>query len=56
MFTISYSITFVASVVAGAIWDATHQPAVAFLPGVLAAAIVVLLGPGLLRARRASVA
>jgi CP family cyanate transporter-like MFS transporter len=56
VFTISYSIAFVASLVAGAIWDATHQPAIAFLPVLLGGGIILLLGPGLLRARSVSVA
>ena len=56
VFTISYSMAFLASVVAGAIWDATHQPAIAFLPVLLSSAIVLLLGPSLLRARSASMA
>jgi hypothetical protein len=51
VFTISYSIAFVASLVAGAIWDATHQPAIAFLPVLLGGTIILLLGPRLLRAR-----
>jgi MFS transporter, CP family, cyanate transporter len=56
VFTISYGIAFVASLVAGAIWDAAHQPAIAFLPVLLAGGIIFLLGPGLVRARSASVA
>jgi hypothetical protein len=56
VFTISYSSAFVASLVAGAIWDATHQPAIAFLPVLLAGLIILGLGPGLLRARSAAVA
>ena len=51
VFTISYSIAFVASLGAGAIWDATHQPAIAFLPVLLAGGIILVLGPSLLRAR-----
>jgi CP family cyanate transporter-like MFS transporter len=43
-FTIGYGIAFVTTVASGALWDATHQPALAFLPLVGAAAIVLLLG------------
>ena len=43
-FTIGYGIAFVTTVGSGALWDATHQPALAFLPIVGAAAIVLLLG------------
>jgi CP family cyanate transporter-like MFS transporter len=56
VFTISYSTAFVASLVAGAIWDATHQPAIAFLPVLLAGLIILGLGPRLLRARSAAMA
>jgi CP family cyanate transporter-like MFS transporter len=56
VFTISYGTAFVASLAAGAIWDASHQPAVAFLPVLLAGGIILLLGPGLLRARSAGMA
>jgi CP family cyanate transporter-like MFS transporter len=48
-FTITYSLAFLASLVAGAVWDATHQPVVAFLPVLLGGAIEMLLGPRLLR-------
>jgi CP family cyanate transporter-like MFS transporter len=43
-FTIGYGIAFVTTVGSGALWDATHQPALAFLPIVGAAAIVLVLG------------
>ena len=43
-FTLGYSISFVTTLVSGAAWDATHQPAIAFLPMLSAAAIVGLLG------------
>jgi hypothetical protein len=52
-FAISYSTAFVASLVAGAIWDATHRPEVAFLPILAGGCVEMLLGPRLLRARRA---
>lgn len=35
MFTIGYTSAFVLSVTGGALWDATHQPAAAFIPAVL---------------------
>jgi MFS transporter, CP family, cyanate transporter len=56
VFTISYCSAFVASLLAGAIWDATHQPAIAFLPVLVAGLIILGLGPRLLGARRAAVA
>jgi len=43
-FTIGYATAFLATVLAGAAWDATHQPLLAFLPIVVAAAIVLALG------------
>ncbi len=43
MFTVTYSCSFLAPLVAGAAWDATHLPWVAFAPvGLAGAAIVVL--------------
>jgi CP family cyanate transporter-like MFS transporter len=53
-FTIGYAIAFVTTVFAGALWDASHQPALAFLPILGAAAIVLALGPRLGRAALAS--
>jgi MFS transporter, CP family, cyanate transporter len=46
-FTLGYTISFLTTLVSGAAWDATHDPAAAFLPMVIAAAIVVVLGPRL---------
>lgn len=54
-FTLGYTISFLTTLLSGAAWDATHQPAVAFLPMVVAAAIVIVLGPRLgALARRAA--
>ena len=44
-FAISYTTAFVTTVLAGAIWDASHVEASAFLPAVAGAVIVVALGP-----------
>ena len=49
--TVGYSVAFVTNLVAGALWDATHQSAFALLPVLLGASIVVLLGPRLVAAR-----
>jgi CP family cyanate transporter-like MFS transporter len=46
-FTLGYTISFVTTLLSGAAWDATHAPAAAFLPMLLAAAIVAVLGPRL---------
>jgi CP family cyanate transporter-like MFS transporter len=46
-FTLGYSISFITTLLSGAAWDATHLPAIAFLPILSAALIVVLLGPRL---------
>jgi MFS transporter, CP family, cyanate transporter len=46
-FTISYTSTFVVTVLAGALWDATHFAAAAFVPVLFACGIVVVLGPRL---------
>ena len=43
-FTIGYAISFLITELAGAVWDFTHQPVLAFLPLIFAAAIVVALG------------
>ncbi len=45
MYTIGYASAFLASLAAGALWDATHAAYAAFLPIVAAAAIMALLGP-----------
>ena len=46
-FAISYSTAFLVTLITGAVWDATHVEASAFLPALLGSAIVVLLGPSL---------
>lgn len=46
-YTIGYAIAFVTTVLSGALWDATHEPALAFLPMLGAAGIVLVLGPRL---------
>jgi len=48
-FTQGYAISFVTTLLSGAAWDATHVAAVAFLPILLAAALVAVLGPRLAR-------
>lgn len=53
-FAISYSTTFVVTLLAGAAWDATHIAASAFLPVLAASGIVVVLGPRLTAAAMAS--
>ena len=49
-FGISYTTAFVVTLVSGAIWDASHVEASAFLPALAGAAIILLIGPGLVRA------
>lgn len=44
MFTITYTCSFGVPLLAGAAWDATHTPAVAFSPVALAAVVIVVLG------------
>jgi len=53
-FAISYTTTFVVTLLAGAAWDATHVAASAFLPVLAASAIVVSFAPRLVRAATAS--
>jgi CP family cyanate transporter-like MFS transporter len=43
-FALGYAIAFVATLLAGASWDATHIPEIAFAPVLLAAAIVAIFG------------
>lgn len=45
MYTIGYTSAFLASLAAGALWDATHAAYTAFLPIAAAGAIVAALGP-----------
>jgi CP family cyanate transporter-like MFS transporter len=46
-FTLGYSIAFLTTLLSGAAWDLTHNPAGAFVPILAAAAIVLVLGPRL---------
>ena len=46
-FTVGYTISFVATLLSGAAWDATHAPTAAFVPTLAAAVIVAVLGPRL---------
>jgi uncharacterized membrane protein AbrB (regulator of aidB expression) len=43
MFTISYSIAMVLSVLSGWLWDLTHQPIAALAPAACCGFVVVLL-------------
>ncbi len=43
MFTIGYTLAFVVPLLGGKIWDATHLAPVAFLPGAIGAAIVLVI-------------
>lgn len=43
-FALGYAIAFLATLLAGASWGATHIPQVAFAPVLLAAAIVAISG------------
>jgi CP family cyanate transporter-like MFS transporter len=47
VFTIGYSVAFLASLLSGAIWDLTHLSATAFLPIVAAVIIMIVIGPRL---------
>ena len=49
-FGISYSTAFVVTLLSGAVWDATHVEASAFLPMLAATLVFVALGPGLVSA------
>jgi CP family cyanate transporter-like MFS transporter len=53
-FAISYTTAFVLTLSAGAVWDASHVEASAFLPALVGAAIVVVLGPALTAAAAGS--
>jgi MFS transporter, CP family, cyanate transporter len=52
-FVLAYTMTFTSNLAAGALWDATHQPAWAFLPILFGGAIALLLGPRLVTASAA---
>ena len=43
-FTLGYSLSFLTTLLSGALWDFTHNPATAFAPIVAAALIVVFVG------------
>jgi CP family cyanate transporter-like MFS transporter len=47
MFAISYTLAFLVTLLAGALWDTTHLAASAFLPVLASSAVVTLLGPRL---------
>lgn len=49
-FAISYSTAFLVTLLTGAVWDATHVEATAFLPALAGSAIVAALGPSLVSA------
>ena len=46
-FTLGYAISFVMTLLSGAAWDATHAPVAAFVPMLMGAVIVAVLGPRL---------
>jgi CP family cyanate transporter-like MFS transporter len=48
-FAISYTTAFLVTLLAGAVWDATHIEASAFLPSLAGSAVVVMFGPSLIR-------
>jgi MFS transporter, CP family, cyanate transporter len=43
MFTISYSVAMVMSVIGGWLWDATRMPIMGFAPAVLCGVIIIVL-------------
>lgn len=47
IFTISYAFAFVGPVIAGALWDATHVPAMALVPTAVAGVLLVTIAPRL---------
>jgi CP family cyanate transporter-like MFS transporter len=49
-FAISYTTAFLVTLVSGAVWDATHVEASAFLPALAGATIALTLGPRLVAA------
>ncbi len=56
MFAISYTLAFVVTLLAGALWDTTHLAASAFLPVLASSAVVTLLGPRLCTLARSEAA
>ena len=55
MFAVSYTLAFVVTLLAGALWDTTHL-ASAFLPVLASSAVVTLLGPRLYTLARSEAA
>jgi cyanate permease len=53
-FAISYSTAFLMTLLTGAVWDATHVEASAFLPALAGSAVVAVLGPSLVLAAAGS--
>lgn len=49
-FAISYTTAFIVTLISGAIWDASHVEASAFLPALMGAAIILSLGPAVVSA------
>ena len=47
--TIGYLVAFTTNLIAGAVWDSTHIAATGFLPVLAGAALILLLGPRLVR-------
>jgi CP family cyanate transporter-like MFS transporter len=47
MFAISYTLAFLVTLAAGALWDATQLAASAFLPVLASSVVIILLGPRL---------
>lgn len=54
MFAISYTLAFLVTLVAGALWDTTHLAASAFLPVLASSAVITLLGPRLCAAAQSA--
>jgi MFS transporter, CP family, cyanate transporter len=53
-FAISYSTAFLMTLLTGAVWDATHVEASAFLPALAGSVVVAVLGPSLVLAAAGS--
>ena len=49
MFTVGYTVSFLGTLLGGAVWDATHIPATAFVPVGLGALVVCVAGASLRR-------
>ncbi len=52
MFTIGYTVSFVGTFLGGAVWDATHVAATAFLPVALGGLLLIVMGASLQAAAR----